>query len=164
MLAGISTGNGLTEAAAYKKVSHVAMNPPFHCVADANVDWRRGQTRWRDPGSIVFAMGNPFGHAVDGTPVVTLGIVSGKGRATGSEMRYVNAVQTDAEINPGNSGGPLFDSRGNFIGINGLMASRAGKSNSGVGFAIEWHEYPMAHAVCPEEINDIRTWLMSIFK
>jgi len=32
-----------------------------------------------------------------------------------------------------------------------------------VGFAIEWHEYPMAHAVCPEEIHDIRTWLLKAF-
>lgn len=34
---------------------------------------------------------------------------------------------------------------------------------SGEGFAVEWHEYPMAHAVCAEEIDDIRNWLLSVF-
>ena len=101
------------------------------------VDWRAGKPRYLKPGSFVFAMGNPHGHARDGTPVVTMGIVSGKGRsAAETGYLYIDSIQTDAEINPGNSGGPLFDSRGNFIGINGLMASRAGRSNSGVGFAI----------------------------
>jgi serine protease Do len=100
-------------------------------------NWRTGRPKQLEPGSFVFAMGNPHGHALDGTPVTTMGILSGKGRAA-AEARYlyVDALQTDAEINPGNSGGPLFDSRGNLIGINGLMASRQGRSNSGVGFAI----------------------------
>ncbi|MHC4339625.1 MAG: S1C family serine protease, partial [Planctomycetota bacterium] len=100
-------------------------------------DWRTGRPNQLEPGSFVFAMGNPHGHALDGTPVITMGILSGKGRAA-AEARYlyVDALQTDAEINPGNSGGPLFDSRGHLIGINGLMASRQGRSNSGVGFAI----------------------------
>ncbi|NJN14420.1 MAG: PDZ domain-containing protein [Planctomycetes bacterium] len=101
------------------------------------VDWKRGNAGRLAPGSFVFAMGNPHGHALDGTPVVTMGILSGSGRAAAETgYLYVDAVQTDAEINPGNSGGPLFDSKGNFIGINGLMNSRQGRSNSGIGFAI----------------------------
>ncbi|MHC4549927.1 MAG: trypsin-like peptidase domain-containing protein [Planctomycetota bacterium] len=101
------------------------------------VDWRKGDPRKLEPGCFVFAMGNPFGYALDGTPVVTMGIVSGKGRAAAETgYLYVDAIQTDAEINPGNSGGPLFDRQGRFLGINGLMASRQGRSNSGVGFAI----------------------------
>lgn len=100
-------------------------------------DWTRGRPAQLSPGAFVFAMGNPHGHARDGTPVITLGILSGKGRAAAETgYLYVDSLQTDAEINPGNSGGPLFDSRGNLIGINGLMSSRAGRSNSGVGFAI----------------------------
>jgi len=101
------------------------------------VDWTKGDVKKLDPGSFVFAMGNPYGHALDGTPVVTMGVVSGIGRA-GTETGYIylGAIQSDVEINPGNSGGPLFDSSGNFIGINGLMQSRARGSNSGVGFAI----------------------------
>ena len=101
------------------------------------VDWTKGDTKKLEPGSFVFAMGNPYGNALDGTPVVTMGIVSGKGRAAAQTgYLYVNSIQTDAEINPGNSGGPLFDRKGHFMGINGLMASRQGRSNSGVGFAI----------------------------
>jgi serine protease Do len=101
------------------------------------VDWRLGDTRDVEPGSFVLALGNPYGYALDGTPMATLGIVSGKGRAAAETgFLYVDAIQTDAEINPGNSGGPLFDLEGRFLGINGLMASRQGRSNSGVGFAI----------------------------
>ena len=101
------------------------------------VDWRLGDSRSVEPGSFVLALGNPYGYALDGTPVATLGIVSGKGRAAAETgFLYVDVIQTDAEINPGNSGGPLFDIEGRFVGINGLMASRQGRSNSGVGFAI----------------------------
>jgi serine protease Do len=101
------------------------------------VDWRAGDSKGVEPGSFVLALGNPHGHALDGTPMATLGIVSGKGRAAAETgFLYVDVIQTDAEINPGNSGGPLFDVEGRFLGINGLMASRQGRSNSGVGFAI----------------------------
>jgi serine protease Do len=101
------------------------------------VDWRVGDSKGVEPGSFVLALGNPHGHALDGTPMATLGIVSGKGRAAAETgFLYVDVIQTDAEINPGNSGGPLFDIEGRFLGINGLMASRQGRSNSGVGFAI----------------------------
>jgi len=102
-----------------------------------HVSWTNGDATKLEPGSFVFAMGNPHGHALDGTPVVTLGIISGKGRAAAEAgYLYIDSVQTDAEINPGNSGGPLFDARGRFVGINGLMQSRQGRSNSGIGFAI----------------------------
>jgi serine protease Do len=101
------------------------------------VDWSRGTSKDVEPGDFVLAMGNPYGNALDGIPMVSLGIVSGKGRAAAETgFLYVDAIQTDAEINPGNSGGPLFDIEGRFLGINGLMASRQGRSNSGVGFAI----------------------------
>jgi len=101
------------------------------------VSWKDGDADKLDPGSFVFAMGNPHGHALDGHPVVTMGIISGKGRAAAEAgYLYIDSIQTDAEINPGNSGGPLFDARGRFVGINGLMQSRQGRSNSGIGFAI----------------------------
>jgi serine protease Do len=101
------------------------------------VDWRVGDTKGLEPGSFVLALGNPHGNALDGTPMATLGIVSGMGRAASETgFLYVDVIQTDAEINPGNSGGPLFDMDGRFLGINGLMASRQGRSNSGVGFSI----------------------------
>ena len=101
------------------------------------VDWKRGDATKLKPGAFVFAMGNPRGFAHDGTPVVTMGVISGVGRAASNRgFLYVDSIQSDVEINPGNSGGPLFDSKGNFVGINGLMRSRAGRSYSGVGFSI----------------------------
>ncbi len=90
-----------------------------------------------EPGQWVLAAGNPRGLGLDGEPVVTLGIVSGKGRVAGGKYQYHNAVQTDAEINPGNSGGPLFDLNGRVIGINGLITTvNNAIANVGVGFTI----------------------------
>jgi len=101
------------------------------------VDWRVGDSKNLEPGTFVLALGNPHGLALDGTPMASLGIVSGSGRAAAETgFLYVDVIQTDAEINPGNSGGPLFDMEGHFLGINGLMSSRQGRSNSGVGFSI----------------------------
>lgn len=78
-------------------------------------------------GEWVMAIGNPFG--LGGT--VTAGIVSQKGRVIGAGP-YDNFIQTDASINPGNSGGPLFNMRGEVVGIN--TAIYAG--GQGIGFAI----------------------------
>ncbi len=62
---------------------------------------------------------------------MTLGIVSAKARSIGAGP-YDDFIQTDASINPGNSGGPLFNWRGEVVGIN--AAIRAGAN--GIGFAI----------------------------
>jgi len=78
-------------------------------------------------GEHVLAVGNPFGLG----HTVTLGIVSAKARSIDMGL-YDNYIQTDASINPGNSGGPLFNWRGEVIGINTLI--RAGAN--GIGFAI----------------------------
>ncbi|MBI4704274.1 MAG: trypsin-like peptidase domain-containing protein [Deltaproteobacteria bacterium] len=77
-------------------------------------------------GEHVLAVGNPFGLG----HTVTLGIVSAKARSIGAGP-YDDFIQTDASINPGNSGGPLFDLRGQVVGIN--TAIRAGAE--GIGFA-----------------------------
>lgn len=79
-------------------------------------------------GQWVLAVGNPFG--LDRT--VTLGVVSGIGRENMNLSRYENFIQTDASINPGNSGGPLFNLRGEVIGINTAIINFA----QGIGFAI----------------------------
>jgi serine protease Do len=79
-------------------------------------------------GQWVLAVGNPFG--LDRT--VTLGVVSGIGRENIRLSRYENFIQTDASINPGNSGGPLFNLRGEIIGINTAIINFA----QGIGFAI----------------------------
>ncbi|WP_232379779.1 Do family serine endopeptidase [Polyangium fumosum] len=77
-------------------------------------------------GEHVLAVGNPFGLG----HTVTLGIVSAKARSIGAGP-YDDFIQTDASINPGNSGGPLFNWKGEVIGIN--TAIRAGAN--GIGFA-----------------------------
>lgn len=80
-------------------------------------------------GDWVVAIGNPF--ALSGT--VTAGIISAVHRSTGAA--YDKFIQTDASINQGNSGGPMFDMRGNVIGINSQILSPSG-GNVGIGFAI----------------------------
>ncbi|MEJ7934629.1 Do family serine endopeptidase [Sphingobium sp. AN558] len=80
-------------------------------------------------GDWVVAIGNPY--ALSGT--VTAGIISAVHRATGGT--YDKFIQTDASINQGNSGGPMFDMRGNVIGINSQILSPSG-GNVGIGFAI----------------------------
>ncbi|MFD6418616.1 S1C family serine protease [Streptomyces sp. NPDC060194] len=98
-------------------------------------------------GDPVVAIGAPF----DLPNTVTSGIISAKERpitaggdkGDGSDVAYVDALQTDAPINPGNSGGPLVDARGRVVGINSAIRSAGegtaigGQAGSiGLGFAI----------------------------
>lgn len=80
------------------------------------------------------AVGNPFGLQ----NTVTRGIISAKHRTIGLGP-FDNFLQTDASVNPGNSGGPLFNSRGEVIGINTAIRSDTGQS-SGLSFAIPINE------------------------
>ncbi|MEU6281179.1 trypsin-like peptidase domain-containing protein [Streptomyces sp. NPDC047028] len=115
-------------------------------------------------GDPVVAIGAPF----DLANTVTAGIISAKERpitaggekGDGSDVSYVDALQTDAPINPGNSGGPLLDARGQVIGINSAIRSADGGSESGpddgqagsigLGFAIPVNQ---AKRVAEELIN-----------
>jgi serine protease Do len=81
-------------------------------------------------GEWVLAIGSPFGFE----NTVTAGIVSAKGRSLPQE-NFVPFIQTDVAINPGNSGGPLFNMRGEVIGINSQIYSRTG-GFMGLSFAI----------------------------
>lgn len=94
-------------------------------------------------GEWVLAIGSPFG--LENT--VTAGIVSAKGRGL-PDSNYVPFIQTDVAVNPGNSGGPLFNMRGEVVGINSQIFSRTG-GFMGLSFAI-----PINVA------NDIRTQLV----
>jgi serine protease Do len=78
-------------------------------------------------GEYVVAIGNPFGLG----NTVTMGIVSAKSRELGAGP-YDDFIQTDASINPGNSGGPLFNLKGQVVGINAAINPAA----RGIGFAI----------------------------
>ena len=81
-------------------------------------------------GEWVVAIGKPFG--LENT--MTAGIVSAKGRDLPQE-NLVPFIQTDVAINPGNSGGPLFNMRGEVVGVNSLIYSRTG-GYMGLAFAI----------------------------
>lgn len=93
-------------------------------------------------GEPVVAIGNPFGLG----HTVTTGIVSAKGRAIGAGP-YDDFIQTDASINPGNSGGPLFDARGQVIGMNTAI----NPAGQGIGFAIPSDEIKV---VLPQLVAD----------
>ena len=84
-------------------------------------------------GEWVVAIGSPFGLDYS----VTAGIVSARGRSLPTEdnENYVPFIQTDVAINPGNSGGPLFNLRGEVVGINSQIYTRSGGS-IGLSFAI----------------------------
>ncbi|MBB4844983.1 serine protease Do [Paucibacter oligotrophus] len=81
-------------------------------------------------GEWVLAIGSPFGFENS----VSAGVISAKGRALPDES-YVPFIQTDVAVNPGNSGGPLFNSRGEVVGINSQIFSQTG-GYQGLSFAI----------------------------
>lgn len=103
-----------------------ASNLPFVAMADS--------TKSR-VGDWVIAIGNPLGLSSS----VTAGIISALQRNIGAGGAYDRFIQTDTAINPGNSGGPLFNLRGEVIGINNRLISPIG-ANIGVGFAIPAEE------------------------
>ncbi len=82
-------------------------------------------------GDWVVAIGNPFGLAQS----VSAGIVSALDRQIGAS-RYDQFLQTDAAINPGNSGGPLFNLRGEVIGMNTAIIGGQNGAGTGIGFAV----------------------------
>ena len=86
-----------------------------------------GDSKGLRVGEYVVAIGNPFGLS----HTVTMGIVSAKGRIIGAGP-YDDFIQTDASINPGNSGGPLFNLKGQVVGINTAI----NPNGQGIGFAI----------------------------
>ena len=95
------------------------------------------------PGDMTLALGNPLLLATDFNPTVTYGMVSGTHRyqkiphPSGTLLEYCDCIQVDTAINPGNSGGPLFNMKGEWVGIN--SAGSLGKSdriNSGAAYSI----------------------------
>ena len=111
-------------------------------------------------GQPVVAIGNPFG--LSGT--MTLGIISGLGRTQpahaapdGGFFSTADIIQTDAAINPGNSGGPLFNLKGEVIGVNQSIRTEnvneltGNAVNSGVGFSISIN---LVKRIVPSLIRD----------
>ncbi|WP_395833398.1 Do family serine endopeptidase [Archangium violaceum] len=100
-------------------------------------------------GDVVVAIGNPFGL----TSSVSAGILSARARDIQAGP-YDNFLQTDAAINPGNSGGPLFNMKGEVIGINTAIVG----GGTGIGFAVPSN---MAKALLPQLEKGVirRGWL-----
>ena len=87
-------------------------------------------------GDQVVAIGNPLGEL---TATMTVGYVSAKDRDVTTDGTTINMIQTDAAINSGNSGGPLFNMKGEVVGITSAKysgASASGATIEGIGFAI----------------------------
>jgi serine protease Do len=112
-------------------------------------------------GEFVFAIGNPFGldHSV------TAGIVSAKGRR-GRDVRlresaqgYFDFIQTDAAINKGNSGGPLFNLRGEAIGINTAMLGGPQAQAPGISFAVPINMAKKLLPILKQHGRVRRSWL-----
>ena len=101
-------------------------------------------------GEWVLAIGNPFGLG----HTVTAGIVSAKGRVIGAGP-YDDFIQTDASINPGNSGGPLFNMKGEAVGINTAITA----SGQGIGFAIPINTVKNLLTQLEKEGKVTRGWL-----
>ena len=105
-------------------------------------------------GSWTVAIGNPMGLS----HTVTAGIVSAKGRREvqpDGRLLYRDFIQTDASINPGNSGGPLFNLKGEVIGINTAINARA----QGIGFAIPVNMIKKLLPQLADEGRVTRSWI-----
>ena len=109
-----------------------------------------GDSENLEVGEWVLAIGNPFGLG----HTITAGIVSAKGRIIGAGP-YDDFIQTDASINPGNSGGPLFNMRGEVIGINTAIM----RSGQGIGFAIPINMAKNVLSQLYDKGNVTRGWL-----
>jgi len=101
-------------------------------------------------GDWVLAIGNPFGLG----NTVTAGIVSAKGRSLGFGA-YDDFIQTDAAINPGNSGGPLFNFKGEVVGVNTAIIA----GGQGIGFAIPMNMANRIVAQLQTTGKVVRGWL-----
>lgn len=73
------------------------------------------------------------------------------------------AARLATEAHPANAAVPIFMAHGTWDTTVGLDFARSSRQElSDAGYDVEWHEYPMAHAVCPDEIEDIRSWLLRV--
>lgn len=106
------------------------------------VKWHNGKSV--RIGEWVVAIGNPFGIGQS----TSLGVVSAIGRERVDSGAFVDYIQTDATINRGNSGGPLFDLKGNVVGVNSAIYSPTGAS-VGIAFVIP-------HYTAENVINSLR--------
>lgn len=105
------------------------------------------------PGTMVAAIGTPLDHPFS----ITTGIISGIGRPTGQGI-WVKMLQTDAVINRGNSGGPLFNIKGEIIGMNTMIMSPSGYF-IGIGYAVPSNTIIEVASILLSEGKVIRPWI-----
>ncbi len=111
-----------------------------------------GRSKDLHAGTLVWAIGNPFGFERS----VTMGIISAIDRPGVGSTPYADLLQTDAAVNPGNSGGPLVNLRGEVIGINTAIV---GEAYRGIGFAIPSDTAQSVYQQIRERKSVARGWL-----
>ncbi len=118
----------------------------------------REEQRGIDPGRIVLAGFSQGGAIAINTILRTEKRLAGL-MALSSWLALPDALQRDAV----DTTVPVFMAHGQF---DPMIPMQYGRSSAdalaSAGFDVEWHDYPMAHAVCPQEIDDIRTWLLGV--
>ena len=115
----------------YDDVGVVRVDPKAHALSPVPL----GDSARVVVGEPVAAIGSPFGNEDS----LAVGVVSAVHRSISSltsDYQLIDAIQTDAPINHGNSGGPLFDARGDVIGINAQIRTESNGNADGVGFAV----------------------------
>ena len=118
----------------------------------------REQQRGIDPGRIVLA-GFSQGGAIAINTLLRSGHALAGLMALSTWLPLPDALKSDNLI----TSIPVFMAHGQFDPMIPMQYGRAAADAlAGAGFGVAWHDYPMAHAVCPQEIDDIRTWLVDV--
>ena len=115
--------------------------------------------RGMEPGNIVVA-----GFSQGGAIAINAALHSKVRLAGLMALSTYIPLPGDLDASAGNRELPIFMAHGRFDPMIQMQWGRASADRlAQAGFAVEWHDYPMAHAVCPDEIDDIRAWLLSVF-
>lgn len=118
----------------------------------------REQQRGIDPGRIVLAGFSQGGAIAINTVLRSRGTLAGL-MALSTWLPLPDALQGSGL----NTTTPVFMAHGQFDPMIPMQYGRsAADALVGAGFEVDWHDYPMAHAVCPQEIDDIRSWLVGV--
>ena len=118
----------------------------------------REQERGIDPARIVLAGFSQGGAIAINTLLQHGGTLAGL-MALSTWVPLPDALDNDGL----NTSAPVFMAHGQFDPMIPMQYGRAAADAlTGVGFDVDWHDYPMAHAVCPQEIEDIRSWLVGV--
>ncbi len=127
---------------------------------------RREQERGMDAAKIViagFSQGGAIAlHNTLRTPLKLAGLL-----ALSTYLPLMNTIESEVADNPiaGDTTLPVFMGHGTF---DPMVPCEGGRASADVlenlGYTVEWHDYPMAHAICPQEISDISNWLQTVFR